>query len=130
MVVEKNGLSNRPAVIAKSRSGRPPNSYLRKARSSQREYLLKLPPCVPLATPRVWFSVTGESFSPLAPRTPIVNPSPKFASKPVRTRNRTRSRFWLTFSSGGKVFPLVSNGGPVLIALKFGNAPVASFPDG
>src|SRR5215471_4589605 len=51
--------------------GSPPSWYLRNARSNQIAYLLKLPPCALLATPRVWLVEVGVLVSPVAMRKPI-----------------------------------------------------------
>src|SRR5262249_17801442 len=120
------------AVLPGNRAppGSLPSSYLANARSNQIAYLLKLPPWALLATPRVWLVEVGLLVSPVAMRRPIVNPSCKSIAAPKRARMRARSRSLLTFSWGEKVVPVTSNGGPVLIALKFGNAPVSSFPEG
>src|SRR5438552_15652518 len=97
------------------------------------EYLLKLPPCPELGSPKLWFCGTGELLSPVASRRPAVTFWPKSTAAPIRARSRTRLRASSTLYCGEK-FELLrlptSNGAPVLIALKFGNAPVLSLPWG
>src|SRR5690606_23517758 len=95
-----------------------------KARSSQIWYFEKLPP----DPPSDWFGETGELLSPVATRRPPVKPSPSIRSAPKRTRKRARSRSRSTLYCGENRVPAVSKGEPVLIELKFGNAPVLSLP--
>ena len=78
----------------------------------------------------LWFVETGEFVWPVATRKPLVKFSPMLKSIPKRARRRNWVRFWSAFNCGANWLPVVSNGCPVLMALKFGKDPVTSLPFG